>query len=513
MGIARFGSSPHPMENYALQDPEQPDFFRNIVPAPTLDIGNDGSIVEVRMPEVVQFRDRHGLIKPICPFFEVWAQFEQDGPFQPLTLDHLTQLGLRPSHVKWRATATNSKAWRRTGEPKDTVTASIDRFSDHRSHELRGTSPNFKPRKFISFGQVRYIKPTAGPVTSVIRARFTPGKGLVFGPRKGDPFTHDDVYWSHAMGGPKSANWDRYYVDDEDNNKMPATAPGDIFQGWMMGLANSFEEWGKLSAGYFDDTCDGIIEVTIVHKRTRHTAYARFASAVPDFAPDSLPVRSIADDLEQLVLGPCIKAPRNITEKKFKAKLIDILRRSFDTVRQMNTVSANGTPFESEPLEDGEKRNWQSMSMRLATNNDAKYTPVFPADDTLHTDSHKQMFSYWSAFQMHKHQLIKAMHNGRTTAFYIMRMPEDAADVWPSSRMQMPAFMRGSEGLELCLTRRQLSVLAVAAGEKPEVVLSRAAANAARVAAGRARPAHGGPMPAAAPAASARGRRGRVGTR
>ena len=369
-------------------------------------------------------------------------------------------------------------------------------------HELRGRSPNFKRRKFISFGHVRYIKPTAGrdPITSVIRARFTPGKGLVFGPRKDDPFTHDDVYWSHAMGGPKTANWDRYYVDD-DNNAMPETAPGDIFQGWMMGLADSFEDWGKVSAGYFDDTCDGIIEVAIVHNRTRHTAYARFASAVPDFAPDSLPARSIADDLEQLVLGPCITAPRNIANKEFKAKLIDILRRSLDTVRQMNTASANGTPFGDDEV------NWQSMSMRLHTNYGADYTPVFPADPSLHPDSHKQMFSYWNALQMHKHQLIKAMHDGRTTAFYIMRMPEDAADVWPSSRMQMPAFMRGSEGMELCLTRRQLSVLAVAAGEKPEVVLSRAAANAAGVAAGRARPAHGGPMPPGAPAASASGRR------
>jgi hypothetical protein len=155
--------------------------------------------------------------------------------------------------------------------------------------------------------------------------------------------------------------------------------------------------------------------------------------------------------------------------------VVDILRRSLDTVRQMNTAVANGT----QPI-GGVKDNWQSMSRRLHTNYEATYTEVFPHDDGIHADSSQQMFSYTNALLMHRHQLVKALNDGRTTAFYIMRMPEDAGDVWPTSRMQMPAFMRGSEGMELCLTRRQLSVLAIAAGENPEVVLSRAARNAAR---------------------------------
>jgi len=512
MGIARFGSSKEPMVNYWLEDPPEshPEYFRNIKPATTLVIDKDsGRISEICFPDksveikpdgsvdrvdhkppqpIVKFRDDAGLIKPVCPFFEVWAQVDANGPFRALTLHDLQDLGLGADAVKWQATATNSKAARRTGQDADSVTAKTADFTDHVAHELKGESPNFKEGKSISFGHVRYIKPEISKdpdiddITSVIRARFTPAEGKIFGPRKNDPYTHDDVYWARDAGGGDTANWNRYYADDP-RNAMPVTAPQDIFQGWMTGLSEDDEDWGKLSAGYFDDTCDGIIEACLTHSGTEHRAYARFASAVPDFAPDCLPARSIADDLEQLVLGPCDVPPGDPEAQALhQAKVVDILRRSLDTVRQMNTAVANGT----HPI-GGVDINWQSMSMRLATNYQATYTEVFPVHPGFHADSHQQMFSYANALRMHREQLVKALNDERTTAFYVMRMPEDAGDVWPTSRMQMPVFMRGSEGMELCLTRRQLSVLAIAAGENPAVVLSRAARNAVR----GGRPGHG----------------------
>ena len=64
-------------------------------------------------------------------------------------------------------------------------------FSDHARHELLGHSAHFKPGKCIPFGHFRYIKPTASHPE--IRARFTPGAGLVFGPRAGDSQVNDDV--------------------------------------------------------------------------------------------------------------------------------------------------------------------------------------------------------------------------------------------------------------------------------------------------------------------------------
>ena len=497
MGIARFGSSPEPMDNYRLEDPplSDPAGFRQIVPAETLIVGDDGAITEIRFPDervriardgtttsettrpVVSFRDSNHRIKPVCPFFEVWAQFTKDGEFRPLTLGHLSALGLDPGAVRWRVTAANRKAVRRTGQLEDLVEASTKWVSDHEQHELIGRCRNFKAGKSISFGRVRYVKPMmcanvrVQDITSVIRARFTPGKGLVFGPRRGDPLTHDDVYWARTDGGRPTARWDRYYVgagDDEDeDSKVPTTAPGDIFQGAMMGLSKDDEQWGKLSSGYFDDTCDGIIEVRLRHKGRELSAYARFACAVPDFAPDSLPARSIADDLAQLALGPVVDFdPSDRQNPEFQRLLIDTLRRALETVRQMNTVAANGTsPY-------GGVENWQNMSKRLAYSWEVPFEPVFPTVPGVDVQSVRQMYSFVHAVARHKQQLKSAARGERVAAYYVMRLPEEAGDLWPTSRMRMPAFMRGSEGLELCLTLRQLSLLAVAAGEKSDVMLA-----------------------------------------
>jgi len=103
----------------------------------------------------------------------------------------------------------------------------------------------------------------------------------------------------------------------------------------LIGLGDE-EQWIKLGHGYFDDACDGIIELRLAFKgRDDLRAYARFASAVPNFAPDSLPVRSIADDLEQLVFGPVVDPNDPLVKRS--------LRRALETVRLMNTVVANGT--------------------------------------------------------------------------------------------------------------------------------------------------------------------------
>ena len=196
--IARFGSSPSPMDNYELVIPKPSDGtpgtgYREIVPAETLVVDEqDGSIKASGVPAQVRFRDQQNRIRPICPFLEVWVQFEGDAKMVPLTLKDLQALGLGADALRWRARAGNLKAHRRTGDPRDRVEADTGEFSTHEPQPLIGNSPNFKPGKNIPFGQIRYIKPTAAHPE--IRARFTPGAGLVFGPRSGDPLINDDVY-------------------------------------------------------------------------------------------------------------------------------------------------------------------------------------------------------------------------------------------------------------------------------------------------------------------------------
>ncbi len=471
--IARFGSSPSPMDNYELRIPVGSDGkpgtgYREIMPAETLVVDEqDGSIKEKSVPAQVRFRDQQDRIRPICPFLEVWVQFAGAAEMVPLTLIDLQALGLGADALRWRARAGNLKPHRRTGDPRDRVEADTGDFSTHEPQPLLGKSPNFKPGKTIPFGHVRYIKPTAAH--PAIRARFTPGAGLVFGPRSGDPLTSDDVYAGQTSdgvqyGGMPYGRWDRYYIGNPGS--PPVTAPGDIFQGEEIGAGNDRNDWTKLSSGYLDDTCDGILEVALRVGGKTHSAYARFASAVPDFAPDCLPVRSIADDIEQIVLGPDVPPPQTPAEKaELKGDVEDIIRRGMETVRQMNTMVMNG----NEPVADV-ARNSNNMP-RQETGYGRAFERVFDGEA-----------EYFATVRRHERQLNRALSASTLeTAFpggmNVMRKPEEVGDLRDDGRRLMPALMRGNEGLELVLTRRQLAKLALAgpAPAPPRTVVPTAA--------------------------------------
>jgi len=460
MGIARFGSSPEPMQNYridVLRDGDKPVVatdangdptrtYRRLLPAETLIVDpTTGAITGKVGPngvDTIRFRDDEGRIKPVCPFFEVWAQFVTDGDLLPLTQEHLAQLGLSPTDVRWSVAAANLKPFRRTGDPNDRVLAAMAPFADHDAKPLVGECANFKPGKSIKFGSVRYIQPTAE--FPQIRARFTPAAGKVFGPRSADPLTNDDVYGGYTsepspVGGFRGA-WDRYWIGKP--GLPPVTAPGDIFQGEEVGDT-------KLSNGYFDDTCDGILSVSISLGGKSLEAHARFASAVPDFAPDSLPVRSIADDIEQMALGPDVPKPRSDLEKaELLADVQDILRRGMETVQQMNTVALNG----DQDIAD------------IAVNGNN-----MPGQQTGTGRAFEQIYDggapYLSAILAHAYQLQAMLDTGIENyeeAFphtSRVRRPWQIGDLSTESRRLMPAMMRGNEGLELALTLRQVNKL------------------------------------------------------
>jgi len=124
MVIARFGSSPSPMDNYDVELPVGPDGkpttgFRKIKPAATFNIDeSDGAIQSVTTPTIVSFRDVEGRIRPIAPFLEVWVEFDGTDELVPLRLDHLAALSLSASDVQWRVRAGNFKVYRRTDESR-----------------------------------------------------------------------------------------------------------------------------------------------------------------------------------------------------------------------------------------------------------------------------------------------------------------------------------------------------------------------------------------------------------
>jgi hypothetical protein len=207
------------------------------------------------------------------------------------------------------------KAFRRTGDRNDQVRADTGRFSDHAAKLLAGTANNFKPGKTIPLGSVQYIQPTSS--FPEIRLRYTPAAGTVYGPDANDANIVDDVY-DGARGRWKGNS-------DEDPNVPESTVPGFIYA----------RDYQNRSFGYLDDSCDGIIVVNMIVRGRTLSASARFSSGPPDFAPDAFPVRSLADELEQMLLGPEVAAAVAPDE------VFDIVRHALQTVQILNTEAMN----------------------------------------------------------------------------------------------------------------------------------------------------------------------------
>jgi hypothetical protein len=429
LAIARFGSSPDPMDNYdvVVRDAEG---YRALVPAPTLKVlPGQGSIADETTPQAVKFRDAMGRVRPVAPFLEVWARFEDDGDFTPLTQAHLEALGLVPAVLKWRVIAANLKASRRTGDADDAVYADTGEFSDHEPHPLLGRAENFKVGKQIAFGSVRFIRPTEQ--FPEIRFRFLPGSGSVYGPIENDPLTQDDVY--DASKGQWEDHW------DGDPSTPLATFPAQTYQGKLRPQTNRY-----ISDGYFDDTCDGIVEVELQLNGRTLRASARFCSGVPDFAPDGFHVRTLADDLEQAILGP------SVTGSPDPEVVGDMLRRTLETVRLMNTAAMNGDQGIG-----GVETNATNQAQHESVEFGRAFEPIFGQGRA----------PYYPVLAQHEF-LVRSWEGGvLPIPRDLIRSYDEAGDFSDMARRKMPALMRGSDRLQLALTRRQIETLRLAAEE------------------------------------------------
>ena len=155
LAIGRLGSSATPLENYTMEIAD-PVGYRSLVPAPTLVVDPvTGAVSGTTAPASVSFRDAQGNIKPVCPFLEVWMLLAGAKTLTPLTLQALKSLNADETDVSWSVDVGNIKAFRRTGDPNDKITASVAAFNDHGIKTLAGQCANFKPGKSLPFGSVR----------------------------------------------------------------------------------------------------------------------------------------------------------------------------------------------------------------------------------------------------------------------------------------------------------------------------------------------------------------------
>ncbi|MBV8485622.1 MAG: hypothetical protein JO077_22465 [Verrucomicrobia bacterium] len=418
LAIGRLGSSATPLENYTLEI-ANPVGYRSLVPAPTLVVDPvTGAIVSSTTPAAVSFRDAKGNIKPVCPFLEVWMLTAGAKTLAPLTLQALEDLGADETAVSWSVEVGNIKAFRRTGDPKDKITASTTAFNDHGSKSLQGKCANFKPGKSLPFGSVRYLKPTAD--FPQIRLRFTPASGKVYGPKTGDPNIAEDVY-DETRG-----SWSKFRDGDPNApaSRPPSTEPGGIFAN-VRGV----------SRGYLDDECDGIVQVQVTLADKALTAIARITCGPPSFAPDGLPIRSVADELEQVELGPAVSGPVPMAE------VGSIVRRALETVRLMHTAALNSPSINNMANQD--------------TGTGRAAEPIFDPSvvDALALRA--------------RHESVLLALNSRTMAWFsgVLRRYTEVGDLSNDGRRKMPGMMRGSDGSHLALTRRQASKVDAAALE------------------------------------------------
>lgn len=425
--IGRLGSAKEPLDSYTLAaDENGPLDFRKIVPAETLTVDEkSGEITGSHVPKEMQFKS-DGKIRPVAPFLEVFALTDSD-ELVPLTRDMIAD-----AKLAWRVSVANRKVVRRTRHEADRVHAETGWFSDHRVQPLKGHCDHFiSSDAFVDFGHVRFIKPNRK--FPEIRLRFTPAKGLIYGPQGVD----DEVIPEERRIYDSSKSWFHFKSNGEDETVPPS----------LFAIEPPAPSWLNdniaVSRGYLDDACDGFVKVKLTLPGGKVlTAKARICASPPAVVPDSLFVRSLADDLEQVIHGPAIA--KDEAPEVTRARAEDIVRRAFETVRFLNVSVLNGNDYKGRSA-----LSLDSMPEEEAADTERAIRPIIGPEgaDTL------------AILNLHQ-QVYAALRGGAAPWFLrLLRNPDEVSDFTDRGRRKMPALMCGADNSYLALTHRQIDTI------------------------------------------------------
>jgi hypothetical protein len=429
LAIGRLGAAKSPMDNYeAVVDPAHPLEHRQLVPAETFEVNTrTGEIMRAFVPTKVRFTEKK-LVRPVAPFLEVWARTSAS-TLVPLTTALLRSNHVTPADVTWRVHVANLKLTRRTGEDNDRIEAQTGDITDHSRRELQGTCVNFWKGKYLPLGWVQYIKPTKN--FPEIRLRFTPGKGLVYGSsrrRSGSRLRRDPNLADVLYNGRHANSW----LGHSDRSGDPlTTVPSPIYAHTPSDRQNS--------RGYIDDECDGVVEVSLNVGGKTMSAQARIGAGPPHYAPDSFPVRTVADELEQALYGPVIARSEADPDK-----VEEIVRRAFETVRLMNTEVMNGN---------------------VEVKGQANLGSNMVAQDNLDTNRASDpimapaLVDNLALLNLHQNVLAALRSGTAPWITDVLRNYDEVGDLTDVGRRKMPALMRGADGRYLALTRRQIDLI------------------------------------------------------
>ena len=365
MAIARLGAAEEPVAAYDWELDETPHGGSQTVVRPrlTLRIEPDGTLDAV-LPTELSFKDEDGRIRPVAPFFELWAKIRLAGREKietvPLTLGLLERLESGLDQLRFEVMAANRKAESRTKSAACAAIARVDLMGDdHQRTRLDAISPHnvgetpmVDPGRPLPLGHVQVVRPTReehqpdphdDPVDlSVVRIRFFPASGASYGPPEAGPAPSSPL--APGETAPAKSLYGRIHevvaeenrilnsdnpflgfsYEDGGTSKWPT--PIDSYDGARVGERKG---WGAI-----DDACDATITAELIVNGQRHTAMARVFAGPPDYAPDRRPFYSMMDELEDRDLAD-LKVDEE-TRPATEEEILDLFRRIFETTSLFN---------------------------------------------------------------------------------------------------------------------------------------------------------------------------------
>lgn len=441
LAIARLGGAAEALEAFDLEiNPDNPFDYRRIVSRPSFQIDpQSGEISRCYVPESIRFKDDNQLVRPVAPFLEVYARTsEHPEQLVPLTVDLLKAEKLALRDLYWEVELANIKIYRRTNDSNDKIHAKIGPLKDHKRHPINGECANFLPNKKLPLGHVQFIKPNRE--FPEIRLRYTPAKGLVYGSSLERHTSDTDVEKDPVITNEalilydiNKGSWCGY----KESVGPTLTIPAQIYAGYADDAGN------QVSWGYLDDECDGVVRVILkLHSGSELRAQSHIGAGPPAYAPDTLPIRVISDEMEQILYGPSVA-----DEEVSLDDATELVLRALETVRVMNTAVMNGNPVNG-------RLNTASTMVRQNTNDFERYYEPIAAsslvDNLALRALHERVFSTLAA-------------GGAPWFAELLRQPEEIGDLSAKGLRKMPALMRGADGRSLTLTRRHIDMVIKAA--------------------------------------------------
>ena len=431
LAVGRVGPSKVPCDNFSWvkNNSNDPGSGKTTIqPAETLNVSEDGTITSY-LPENIRFKDLDGF-KPVCPFFELYAEWNKNGKNErgPLTHQILESFNLTVHDLKWKIDVANLKPFQYTLKDGDKVISTLEIAGDDtKRYQLRGGSPPSAEEPLVlegedlPLGSVQLTKST--DKFPGFRFRFTPASGWVYGPR-GLESRYFNIPVDRLILN-KKASWCNFQFEGDYR-----TIPIGLYV--RDSYPNSSAEIGK-SLGLTDDICDGIIGCSLNEIK----AFARITVAPPKYAPDRRHFTSLADGLADRTIRNDISDPTYVSKdrKMTFLEVQDFVERIIETLLNMNV---------------------DVLNQIMEENGETPFTELVPTkENKLPLTSKSRKLHDFLLQSLEKEEILSAILDK-------VREPRGKLpDVQEPDFFdrKMPALMRGSDGFPMHITRRQYNLL------------------------------------------------------